>query len=329
MRRREFIAVLGSAAALPLAVRAQQPPPQIIGYLSTSPQSAKTEDLDTPTSPFGRGLSELGYVVGRNVSIEHRWAENQYDRLPALAESLVERRVSVIVATSFPAARAAKAVTSTIPIVFLSGPDPVKLGLVASLNHPGANLTGVFVFSPGLAAKRLEFLRELVPKAALIAFLVNPTNPNAEVQVSEARAAARNIGEDLLILNASTETGLNAALVSLVQRQVDALVVGADPMFNDRKDRLVALAASAAIPAAYEYRFFASAGGLMSYGASPSEMTHQLGVYTGRILKGAKPADLPVVQSTKFELVINLKTAKALGITVPTTLLARADEVIE
>ena len=274
-------------------------------------------------------MSEVGYIEGQNVSFEIKSAEDQYDRLPALAESLVDRRVSVIVVADVVCAHVAKAATSTIPIVFESGIDPVKDGLVASLNHPGANLTGVYLFAAGLSAKRLELLRAVVPKPKLIGVLVNPKNPNFEVQLSDLRAAAREIGQDLLVVNASSDADLDAAFATFVQRRIDGLIVGADPVFARHADRFAALTMSSAIPSIFDGRWMVSAGGLMSYGTNFNDSYHQMGIYTGQILKGTKPADLPVVQPTKFEMVINLKTAKALGLTIPPSLLVQADEVIE
>jgi putative ABC transport system substrate-binding protein len=274
-------------------------------------------------------MREVGYIEGQNVSFEMQAAEDQYDRLPALAKSLVDRHVSVIVASDLAAADAAKAATSTIPIVFLSGVDPVKEGLVASLHHPGTNLTGVFMFGAGLGAKRLELLRAVVPKTKLIGVLLNPKNPSFELQLSDIRTAAREIGQDLLIVNASAETDLDVAFATFVRRRIDGLVVGADPVFTRHADRLAALAVRSAIPSICDWRFMVSAGGLMSYGTSLYDSFRQMGIYTGEILKGTKPADLPVVQSTKFELVINLKTAKAFGLTIPPSVLVQADEVIE
>jgi putative ABC transport system substrate-binding protein len=274
-------------------------------------------------------MREVGYIEGQNVSFEIQSAADQYDRLPAFAESLVDRHVSVIVASDVVCAHAAKAATSTIPIVFLSGIDPVKDGLVASLHHPGTNLTGVSMFGAGLGAKRLELLREVVPKPKLFGVLVNPKNPNFEAQLSDVRAAAREIGQDLLIVNASAEADLDAAFATFVQRRIDGLIVGSDPVFTRHADRLAALAVRSTIPSICDWRFMVSAGGLMSYGTNINDSFRQMGIYTGQILKGTKPADLPVVQSTKFELVINLKTAKALGLTIPPPVLVQADEVIE
>ena len=324
MRRRDFIVVLG-AVTLRSAARAQQPGKQTVGYLN----SASGLPSSSPWAAFLQGMKQVGYIEGENVSFDIQSAADQYDRLPALAGGLSGRHVSVIVAADVVSARAAKAATSTIPIVFLSGIDPVKDGLVASFNHPGANLTGVFFFAGGLGAKRLELLRAVVPKPKLIGVLINPKNPNFEVQLSDVRAAAREIGQDILIVNASTEADFDAAFATFVQRRIDGLIVGTDPMFAGHADRLAALAARSAIPSIYDFRITVSAGGLMSYGTNVNESFHQMGIYTGRILKGTKPADLPVVQPTKFELVINLKTAKALGLTIPQSLLVQADEVIE
>jgi putative ABC transport system substrate-binding protein len=308
------------------AARAQQRGIQIVGYL----KSGGSFDPDTSVwAAFLQGMREVGYTEGQNVSFEIQSAADLYDRLPALAKSLVDRHVSVIVAADVVSAHAAKAATSTIPIVFLSGIDPVKEGLVASLNHPGTNLTGMYFFAGGLSAKRLELLRAVVPKPKLIGVLVNPKNPNFEVQLSDIRTAAREIGQDLLIVNASAEADFDAAFVTFVQRRIDGLIVGSDPTLARRADRLAALAARSAIPAIYDLRSTVSVGGLMSYGTNFNDSYHQMGIYAGQILKGAKPADLPVVQSTKFEMVINLKAAKALGLTIPPSVLVQADEVIE
>ncbi len=327
MNRRELMALLGgTAAAWPLAARAQQRAMPVIGFLSgTSPGPYASY-----VAAFHQGLSDAGYVEGQNIAIEYRWAEGHYDRLPALAADLVGRKVDVIAASGgTPAARAAKSATSTIPIVFTSGTDPVAAGLVTSLARPGGNLTGVSFLVVELNPKRLELLTELVPQARVIALLVNPTNTNAERTIRNMEEAARAKGVQLAILKVGSESEIDVAFASLVQLQAGALVVGADAFDNSRRERLVALASRHAVPAIYEGRESAASGGLISYGTSISSVYRQLGIYAGKILAGAKPADLPVQQPTKFELVINLKTAQALGLTVPQALLARADEVIE
>jgi putative ABC transport system substrate-binding protein len=327
MRRREFLTVLsGAAVAWPLAARAQQPAMPVIGLLSI-PSLEGSADL---LRAFRRGLKETGYVEGENVAIEYRWAENQIDRLPALAAELVRRRVAVLVANGgFPASFAAKAATTTIPIVFIAAEDPVRRGLVASLARPGGNLTGVNFLSAELVPKRLELLRELVPAAAKVAVLVNPTGSTPEVTVKDAEAAARAIGLQIRVLEASTSREIDVAFAALVRERVDVLFVGTDSFFSARRVHLTHLASRHAIPATYGGRQYPDAGGLMSYGSDLADALRQMGVYTGRILKGAKSADLPVVQSTKVELVINHQTARTLGLTVPATLLSTADEVIE
>jgi ABC-type uncharacterized transport system substrate-binding protein len=326
VNRRTFITLLGGAAAAwPLAARAQQPAMPVVGYLSSVAPTSYAHLV----AAFRKGLSETGFVEGQNVALEFRWAEGRYDRLPALAADLVRRQVAVIMAGSVPAARAAKAATATIPIVFTAGADPVKLGLVASLNRPGGNLTGVNSVGAEVATKGLGVLRELVPSAAEMAVLLNPKNPIAELTMRDVQGAASLAGQKIQFLNASSERELDSAFVSLVQQHTNALLVGNDAFFNSRVDQIAALAGRHAIPTLYSRREFPDAGGLVSYGPSLRDTYHQAGIYTGRILKGAKPADLPVVLPTKFELVINRKTAEMLGLTVPDKLLALADEVIE
>jgi putative ABC transport system substrate-binding protein len=327
MRRREFIAGLGGAVAWPVAARAQQSALPVIGFLhNASPETSRER-----TAAFHRGLAETGYVEGQNVAIEYRWAQSQSNRLPALAADLVRRKVAVIATPGYTqSALVAKAATQTIPIVFLLGSDPVEIGLVASLNRPGGNLTGVSMLNTEFVGKLLEIMHELVPAATSIALLVNPTNPSyAAVETRDALLAARVLGLRSPVLNASHPSEIEAAFANLVQQRIDALLVGADNFFSSQQDQLVALAARYAIPTIYQFREFTVAGGLMSYGPSNTEAYRLAGVYTGRILKGEKPADLPVQQVTKIELAINLKTAKALGLTFPITLLGRADEVIE
>jgi putative ABC transport system substrate-binding protein len=327
IRRREFITLLsGAAAAWPVGARAQQAALPVIGFLEA--KSADSSALYVAT--FRQGLNEAGYIERQNVTIEYRFAENQYDRLPALAADLVRRQVAVIAASGGPpTALAAKGATTTIPIVFNMGADPIALGLVDSLNRPGGNLTGVSSLNVELGPKRLELLRELAPAATNIAMLVNPTNPNAEAYSTALKTAAHTLGVQLQVLHASAERDFDMVFATLVQLQVGALVIGTDGFFINRSAQLAALTVRHAIPTIFVFREFAAAGGLMSYGGSLTDEYRQVGVYTGRILKGEKPADLPVQQATKVELIINLKTAKVLGITVPPSLLARADEVIE
>jgi putative ABC transport system substrate-binding protein len=326
LRRREFIALIGSASiAWPLAARAQQPMP-VIGYLS----SLSADTYAPRLAAFHKGLGETGYIEGRNVGFEYRWAEGQYNRLPALAAELAGRRVAVIAAMGGDApALAAKGATTTIPIVFASTADPVRNGLVASLNRPGGNLTGVTFLLNVIAAKQFEVLQEAVPKPGTIGFLVNPTGPEAESAVSEVLAASRALGHELLVANATSEREIDDAFATLAQRRIGALLVGNDVFFYSRREQIVALAARHAIPAIYVVREYPQAGGLMSYGTDVNDAQRLAGVYVGRILQGAKPADLPVQQAVKVELVLNMKTAKTLGITFPLSLLGRADEVIE
>ena len=326
MKRREFITLLGGAsAAWPLAVRAQQQAMPVIGYLDALSPGASAPRI----AVFRRGLAEADYVEGRNVAIEYRWAEGQYDRLPEMASELVRRQVAVIVASTIPAAVAAKAATATVPIVFYVAEDPVKLGLVVGLARPGGNATGVFNFGAELGAKHLGLLRELVPTAARIGLMVNPTNENVDGVTKNVTAAALATGVQIDVVQANDSREIEVAFGTLVRNRADALVIGPDALFTSRRLQLATLATRHVIPAIYNTRDFPEAGGLMSYGTSLTEMYRQLGVYAGRVLKGDKPAELPVVQSTKFELIINLPTARALGLDVPATLLARADEVIE
>jgi putative tryptophan/tyrosine transport system substrate-binding protein len=325
MKRRDFIAGLGGAVAWPMVAQAQQPAMPVIGFLN----SGSPDGYAILKGAFLRGLKDIGYIEGQNVAIEYRWAEGQYDRLPAQAADLVGRRVTVIAATSTPAILVASKATTTIPIVFTSGDDPVRLGLVASLARPGGNVTGAVHLEVELTPKRLELLHELAPAARVIAILVNPTNRNAESQSRDLQMAARALGLQAHVLHARSERDFDPVFANLLELKAGALAIGSDPVFTNRNEQLAALTVRHSVPAVYEWREFAAAGGLMSYGGSIADSYRLAGVYTGRILKGEKPADLPVQQSTKIELVVNLKTAKAIGITIPQTLLARADEVIE
>ena len=332
MRRREFITFLGGAAAAPapamlwpLAARAQQPAMPVVGFLSSVSVAAGPQNV----AGFHQGLHEAGSQVDRNVAVEYRWAGGQYDRLPALAREFVSRPAAAILAAGLPSAVAAKAATATIPIVFVTDADPVQQGIVGSLNRPGGNITGISQFFGELGGKRLELLRELVPAVTTIAVLSNPDNPNSGNHLSNVQAAARAIGQKLYVVTASTEAEIETAFAGAVREQVGALLVADDPLYSVRREQLLALAARHALPTIYYAREFCAAGGLLSYGSSSRDNYRQAGVYIGRILKGEKPADLPVLQPTKFELVVNLTTAKALGLTIPESFLVRADEVIE
>jgi putative ABC transport system substrate-binding protein len=327
MKRREFITLIGGAAvSWPRAARAQPAAMPIVGFLS----SRSPTESEVHAAAFRRGLSETGFVPGQSVAVEYRWAEGHYERLPGFARELVDLRVSVLVTVGGSvSALAARPATATIPIVFVMGDDPVKLGIVASFNRPGGNLTGVAFLTGELGSKRLELLCELVPDAGAVGFLLNPKDPGAEAQRQDVEMAAKALGRRLLVLHASNETEFEANFAMMAREHVAALVVANDPFLDSRRDQLVALAARTGVSAIYHIRDIPAAGGLMSYGASLADAYRQVGNYAGRILKGEKPADLPVMQPTKFELVINLKTAKALGLTVPPSLLARADEVIE
>ena len=324
MRRREFITLLSGAAAWVSPARAQEPR-RVIGVLA----SWSSDTFPGWVAAFLQGLKDTGFIEGNNISIEWRWTEGQYNRLPSLADELVSRGVAVIVGFDGPASFAAKVATKTIPIVFLTGADPVKIGLVDNFNRPGGNLTGVTILISILGPKRLELLRELLPSTTTIALLANPNNPNVVADAPETEAAANALGRRLEVLRATTERDLEAAFTTMVTRQVGALVVMPDPFFFDRREQLIALAVRYTVPTIYPWREFAVDGGLMSYGTKIPDAYRQIGIYTGKILKGAKPADLPVMQAVKIELVINLKTAKTLSLTFPITLLGRADEVIE
>ena len=325
MKRREFITFLGGAAVWPVAAHAQQPALPVIGFVNVG----SPEGNQYLGAAFRQGVSETGYIEGQNVTIEYYWAEGYHDRLPGLVADLVRRRVSVIAATSTPAALAAKDVITTIPIVFETGGDPVALGLVASLNRPGRNITGVTQLSSELVAKRLGLLHDLIPTATTIGLLVDPTDPRTEAQTSDMQEAAHALRLQIHVVTASTDGELDKALAILSQLRVGALLVGTSNLFRGRRERLAALAAQQGVPAIYQYREFVAAGGLISYGTSLTHAYRQAGVYSGRILKGEKPADLPVLRPTKFELVINLKTAKTLGLAIPSGVLAIADDVIE
>src|SRR5499427_7903438 len=327
MQRRMFISLLGGAAAAwPLAARAQRPVMPVIGFMSTlSPES-----ISNPMTGFHQGLKEAGYIESQNVAIEYRWAEGHYDRLPELAADLVRRKVAVIVASGGdPSPQIAKAATQTIPIVFGMFGDPVREGLVHSLSRPGGNATGITIFGPAAVTKRLQLLHDLVPKAGIIAFLMNPNNPNGNDELGAAQTAATSLGRQIVAFSASTEGELDAAFAYIVQQRIGALLGASDPFLFNRRDQIVSLAARHGIPAIYYLREFAQAGGLMTYGNSLADMYRLVGVYVGRILKGEKPTDLPVLQSIKFEFVINLQTARALGIEVPNSIQLLADEVIE
>ena len=325
MRRRKFITLIGAAAAWPLAARSQQAALPMVGFLN----GGSPAEYAPMVAAFREGLKELGYVEGENVAIEFRWAEGKYERLSALGTDLVRRQVAAIAATSTPAAQAAKALTATVPIVFTTGADPVQLGLVASLNQPGGNVTGVSFLVNELTKKQFEVLHQILPKAALIGFLVNPAVAYARSQTTEAQDAARALGRQLFVVTARTESEIDAAFAALVKKLAGGVITISDPFLNSRRDQIVALAARHSLPALYPVRDYVAAGGPMSYGTSIIGAYRQVGVYTGRILKGEKPADLPVMRPTKLELVINQKTAKALDLTIPPALIALADEVIE
>jgi putative ABC transport system substrate-binding protein len=326
MQRREFIALLGGAAAWPVTARAQQRATPVVGFLHT----LSPENVPNYVAAFHQGLKEAGFVEGQNVAIEYRWAEGQYARLSGLAADLVRRQVAVIAATGGdPSPQIAEAATKTIPIVFAANGDPVRQGLVASLNQPGGNATGVTIFGPAAVAKRLQLLHELVPQAATVAFLMNPDNPNGAIEAGVAQAAAGALGLQMLVLRANDETELDAAFAAMVQQRAGGVLVASDVFFFWRREQIFSLAARSKIPAIYYLREFAEAGGLMSYGNRVTDVYRQVGIYVGRVLKGEKPADLPVVQATEFEFVINLKTARTLGLAIPAGLISFADEVLE
>ena len=326
MRRREFITLLGGGTAWPIVARAQQPAMPVVGFMNImSPES-----IPHWVAAFHQGLKDTGFVEGQNVAIEYRWAHGQYDRLPELVAGLVRRRVTVLAATGGdPSPQVAKAATQTIPIVFTANGDPVRNGLVASLNRPGGNATGITIFGAPVVTKRLQLLRELVPQAAAMTYLMNPNNPNGTTEMATVEAAAASLGNEILVLRASSESELDIAFATMAQQRRDAILVASDTYFISRRDQLASLAASHRIPAIYYLREFAEAGGLISYGNKLPDAYRQVGIYVGRILKGEKPADLPVQQATTFELVINLKTAKALKLTVPNSMQLLADEIIE
>jgi putative ABC transport system substrate-binding protein len=324
--RRTLVGLFGGAASWPLAARAQQPAMPVIGFLGSGTWKAYAAYV----TAFGEGLAQIGYVEGRNVAIEYRWAEGQYDQMPALVADFLRRKTAVIAVTGSTAAvQAAKAATQTIPIVFAMGADPVKFGLVASMNRPGSNVTGVSFLANLLVAKQVEVLHELIPVATILGFLVNPNNPNAEQDTNNARMAADTLSCKLVVVRAHKDDEVESAFAIFTQERTNALLVSPDPLFSSLRDHLVALAIRHALPTMYNAREYVSAGGLLSYGPDQADAYRQAGLYAGRILKGEKPGDLPVIQPTRFELVINLKTAKALGLEIPPTVLARADEVIE
>jgi putative ABC transport system substrate-binding protein len=326
MQRREFITLLGGGSVVwPLVARAQQPPMPVVGFL----HGASPGPFKRFVAAFRNGLKDNGFVEGQNLTVEFRWAGGQYDQLPALASDLVDQHVSVIAAIGPVASLAAKAATTTVPVVFTTNADPVKLGLVESLNRPGGNITGINVFTGVMEGKRLGFLTEMLPHVTLIAVLVNPTNRQTEASAKEIQTAATAAGRQVIILNAKNERDIDAAFATIMERRAGALLVGNDIFFNSRRDQIVDLAARNKLPAIYEFREFVDAGGLMSYGTNLTDIYHQAGNYVGKILKGTKPTELPVMQSTKFELVINLKTAKTLGLTLPPGLLSIVDDVIE